>query len=82
MFCIGKSPNIFGNIPFIKYFYSLNSTKIMAENIIKGRGAQHHTANKFLAHHHEPEDDFLNYCHSEGEEAQSNKTVFIKKPQS
>jgi len=50
----------------------------MAEKIIKGRGAQHHTANRFLAHHHKPEDDFLNYCHDEGEEAQSNKTVFIK----
>ncbi|MEX2350538.1 MAG: PA0069 family radical SAM protein [Flavobacteriaceae bacterium] len=44
---------------------------------IKGRGAQHNTDNKFLEHHQELRDDFLNYCAMEGDEPQNSKTVFI-----
>tara|TARA_R110000850_G_scaffold271031_2_gene404909 strand:+ start:306619 stop:307710 length:1092 start_codon:yes stop_codon:yes gene_type:complete len=49
----------------------------MSSSHIKGRGAQHHTANKFLEHHQELRDDFLNHCTLEGVAAQSNKTTFI-----
>lgn len=49
----------------------------MSSSHIKGRGAQHHPTNKFLEHHQELRDDFLNHCSLEGEEAQSNKTSFI-----
>lgn len=45
---------------------------------IKGRGAQHHTINKFSEFHQTVEDDFLNHCASEGEEAESSKTEFIQ----
>lgn len=45
---------------------------------IKGRGAQHHTINKFLEHHHEMCDDFLEFCLKEGETAQKSKTTFIE----
>lgn len=49
----------------------------MSSSHIKGRGAQHHTDNKFLEHHQELKDDFLNHCALEGEVAQSEKTSFI-----
>lgn len=45
---------------------------------IKGRGAQHHTVNKFSEFHETVEDDFLNHCALEGEEVESTKTEFIK----
>ena len=44
---------------------------------IKGRGAQKNTSNKFLQHIHEIREDFLEFCHIEGEEAENNKTQYI-----
>ena len=44
---------------------------------IKGRGAQHQVASRFLEHSYEMRDDFLNYCAAEGEEARDTRTVFI-----
>ncbi|MCP9199384.1 PA0069 family radical SAM protein [Gramella sp. GC03-9] len=44
----------------------------------KGRGAQLNTANKFHEHSHEIRDDFLNYCASEGEEAEESRTTIIE----
>lgn len=44
---------------------------------IKGRGAQHKTGNKFLKHHNEPRNDFLEFCRLEGEEADDNKTSYL-----
>lgn len=44
---------------------------------IKGRGAQHQVANRFLEHSYEMRDDFLNYCAAEGEEARDTRTTFI-----
>ena len=46
-------------------------------SIIKGRGAQHNTANRFFEFNHELRDDFLEYCHKEGEEADKNKTKYL-----
>ncbi len=45
---------------------------------IKGRGAQLNVSNRFHEHRHETRDDFLNYCASEGEEAESNRTTIIE----
>ncbi|AVR44916.1 radical SAM protein [Christiangramia fulva] len=50
----------------------------MEKDFIKGRGAQQNVANKFLEHRHEMRDDFLNYCATEGDEAQENKTSIIE----
>lgn len=44
----------------------------------QGRGAQKHTHNRFFELHHELRDDFLNYCESEGEKAESNQTKIIE----
>lgn len=44
---------------------------------IKGRGAQHQVANRFLELSYEMRDDFLNYCAAEGEEATDSRTTFI-----
>lgn len=44
---------------------------------LKGRGAQLNVSNKFEAQQHEFRDDFLNYCASEGDEVENNKTVLI-----
>ncbi len=49
----------------------------MSIEYIKGRGAQHHTPNKFLEHTSELRDDFLNHCALEGDEPQNTKTNFI-----
>jgi len=49
----------------------------MSSGYIKGRGAQHHTTNKFLEHTSELRDDFLNHCALEGDEPQNTKTDFI-----
>lgn len=46
--------------------------------IIKGRGAQHNVPNRFFEHTHELRDDFLEYCHKEGDEPASNKTQYLK----
>jgi len=44
---------------------------------LKGRGAQKNTHNKFLAQVHETRDDFLEFCHKEGEVAAANKTRYL-----
>ncbi|MEZ4792246.1 MAG: PA0069 family radical SAM protein [Gelidibacter sp.] len=45
---------------------------------IKGRGAQLNTPNRFFELSHEMRDDFLEYCDKEGEEADKNKTRYLK----
>jgi DNA repair photolyase len=45
---------------------------------IKGRGAQLNTPNRFFQLSHEMRDDFLEYCATEGEEADKNKTQYLK----
>jgi len=44
---------------------------------IKGRGAQQNTANKFSVYSYEMRDDFLEFCHIEGEAAQNNHTQYL-----
>ena len=44
---------------------------------LKGRGAQHRVHNRFFEHQHEVLDDYLNFCHAEGEDADHNKTKYI-----
>lgn len=44
---------------------------------LKGRGAQQNTPNRFSAHSQEFRDDFLEFCHVEGEEADNNRTQYI-----
>lgn len=44
---------------------------------IKGRGAQRNIHNRFFEHQHEVLDEFLNFCESEGELADKNKTKYI-----
>ena len=43
----------------------------------KGRGAQSNVPNRFLELNHEICQDFMAYCHKEGEQAENNKTTFI-----
>lgn len=50
----------------------------MSESFLKGRGAQRNIANKFFELHHETRDDFLNFCETEGEEADRNRTNYIE----
>lgn len=45
---------------------------------IKGRGAQLNTPNRFFELSHEIRDDFLEYCEIEGEQADKNKTQYLK----
>ncbi|MCK5443317.1 MAG: PA0069 family radical SAM protein [Maribacter sp.] len=47
------------------------------DHFTKGRGAQQNTPNKFLEHFHEIEEDFLEFCHLEGEESDNNHTQYI-----
>ncbi|MEH6408354.1 MAG: PA0069 family radical SAM protein [Leeuwenhoekiella sp.] len=47
------------------------------EKHIKGRGAQKHVDNRFSAHSHETRDDFLNFCASEGEEPENQRTLYL-----
>ncbi len=47
------------------------------KDVIKGRGAQQNTPNKFLQHLHETRDEFLEFCRIEGETADNNKTQYI-----
>ncbi len=49
----------------------------MSESI-KGRGAQKKQHNRFHELHHETRDDYLNYCHSEGEAADDNHTKYLE----
>ncbi len=46
--------------------------------IIKGRGAQLNTHNRFFELEHETRDDFLEYCEKEGEHADKDKTLYLK----
>ena len=46
-------------------------------NFIRGRGAQQNTPNKFLKHIHEIQQDFLEFCRKEGEEAIQRKTQYL-----
>ncbi|MDY0779956.1 PA0069 family radical SAM protein [Tenacibaculum sp. IB213877] len=47
-------------------------------DFIKGRGAQHNTHNRFLQHQHQVVDDFLNYCATENEASDNNKTSYLE----
>ncbi|SHG76775.1 PA0069 family radical SAM protein [Winogradskyella jejuensis] len=46
-------------------------------SVIKGRGAQHNSHNRFLELSYEMRDDFLEFCHKEGEIADKNKTQYL-----
>lgn len=48
----------------------------MEKEYQKGRGAQKKVHNKFFELEHIPEEEFLEYCHKEGEEATDNRTHF------
>jgi DNA repair photolyase len=45
---------------------------------IKGRGAQLNVPNRFFEHSHEMRNDFLEYCHKEGETPDTNKTKYLE----
>ncbi|MCB4807401.1 PA0069 family radical SAM protein [Tamlana sp. 62-3] len=47
------------------------------KSAIKGRGAQQNTPNRFFELSHEMRNDFLEYCHKEGEKADKNKTLYL-----
>jgi DNA repair photolyase len=49
-----------------------------SKSIIKGRGAQLNVHNRFFELQHELRDDFLEYCHKEGEASDNNKTQFLQ----
>lgn len=44
---------------------------------IKGRGAQKNVHNRFFELSHEMRDDFLEFCHKEGEVVDENKTQYL-----
>jgi len=48
-----------------------------SKSIIKGRGAQRNIQNRFFELSHEMRDDFLEFCHKEGEIADKNKTQYL-----
>lgn len=50
---------------------------INSKSTIKGRGAQQNTHNHFFELSHEVRDDFLEFCHKEGEIADKNKTQYL-----
>ncbi len=47
------------------------------KNYTKGRGAQQYVPNKFLQFIHESRDDFLEFCHIEGEEVHRSRTNYL-----
>ena len=47
------------------------------KSAIKGRGAQRNVHNRFFELSHKMRDDFLEFCHKEGEQADKNKTVYL-----
>lgn len=47
------------------------------KSILRGRGAQQNSSNKFSEFSYEQRDDFLEFCRLEGEEADKNKTKYI-----
>ena len=48
-----------------------------SKSTIKGRGAQLNVPNRFFELSHELRDDFLEFCHKEGEFADKNKTLYL-----
>lgn len=46
-------------------------------DLLKGRGAQENSHNRFLSHVHEMRDDFLEYCRIEGEAVDNNTTEYL-----
>ena len=48
------------------------------KSAIKGRGVQLNVPNRFFELSHEMRDDFLEYCHKEGEQADKNKTRYLE----
>ncbi len=48
-----------------------------SKTIIKGRGAQLNTHNRFFELSHEIRDDFLEYCEKEGDQVDKNKTQYL-----
>ncbi|WP_111308835.1 PA0069 family radical SAM protein [Confluentibacter sediminis] len=48
------------------------------KSTIKGRGAQLNVPNRFFELSHEMRDDFLEFCHKEGEEIDKNKTLYLE----
>ena len=48
-----------------------------SKSILKGRGAQLNAPNRFLELSHEQRDDFLEFCHKEGELPDKNKTLYL-----
>ncbi len=44
---------------------------------LKGRGAQLNVPNRFFELSHEQRDDFLEFCHKEGEQPDKNKTLYL-----
>lgn len=50
---------------------------INPKSAIKGRGAQQNTHNRFFDLSHEVRDDFLEFCHKEGEIVDKNKTQYL-----
>jgi len=48
-----------------------------SKSTLKGRGAQLNVHNRFFQLSHEQRDDFLEYCHKEGEEPDKNKTLYL-----
>lgn len=47
------------------------------KRIVKGRGAQKNVHNRFFELSHEMRNDFLEFCHKEGEIADNNKTQYL-----
>ena len=47
------------------------------KSTLKGRGAQLNVPNRFFELSHEQRDDFLEFCHKEGEEPDKNKTLYL-----
>ena len=50
----------------------------MKSDLVKGRGAQHNSHNRFLKHSSAILNDFLNYCEAENEKVDSNKTSYLE----
>ncbi|MBU3820737.1 PA0069 family radical SAM protein [Flavobacteriaceae bacterium XHP0103] len=48
------------------------------KSVIKGRGAQLNVPNRFFELSHEMRDDFLEFCHKEGEASDKNKTLYLE----
>ncbi|GGI56378.1 PA0069 family radical SAM protein [Winogradskyella haliclonae] len=47
------------------------------KSVIKGRGAQRNIHNRFFELSYDMRDDFLEYCHKEGETVDKNKTQYL-----